>query len=183
MLTGFKYIGETIDKSEDGNYVFGMEESYGYLVGKHARDKDAISAIMIIAEMFAYYKKSGKTLISALNGLYEKFGYFTTSLYNKTFDGKDGMEYMRSFTAKLRSKPWEEIAGEKVLSVTDYSLGVDGLPKSDVMTFKGERFSLTVRPSGTEPKLKTYLTAVDKTAAGSETLLSKLKVFAENAIV
>ena len=182
VLTGFKYIGETIDKTE-GNYLFGMEESFGYLVGKHARDKDAISAIMIIVEAFAYYKKAGKTFLSALEELYGKFGYYSSALFSKTFEGKSGFEYMRSFTEKLRKEPWREIAGEKVLSVLDYGRGVGELPKSDVLSFAGERFSLIVRPSGTEPKLKAYITAVGKTEKESEGLKEKLTAFIENAVV
>lgn len=182
VLTGFKYIGETIDGCKDENFLFGMEESYGYLVGKHARDKDAISAVMIIAEMFAYYKKAGKTLLFALQELYEKFGYFTSSLFSKVFEGKSGIEYMKTFTANLRGKPWRDIAGEKVISFADYSLGVDGLPKSDVLSFSGEKFSLVIRPSGTEPKLKVYITAMGETEEDATFLLQKLTGFIEKKI-
>ena len=182
VLTGFKYIGETIDKCKDENYVFGMEESYGYLVGDHVRDKDAISAAMIIVEMFAYYKKSGKTLISALNGIYEQFGFFNSALYYKVFEGKSGMEYMKTFTETLRKEPWKEIAGEKVTEIKDYAEGIDGLPRSDVLVFGGEKFTLVVRPSGTEPKLKVYVTAKGGTKAEGEKLTQIILDFIKKRI-
>ena len=177
VLTGFKYIGETIDKYTDENYVFGMEESYGYLVGRHVRDKDAISAVMIIVEMFSFYAENGGTVLSALEDLYDRFGHFNSALYYKVFEGKSGMEYMKNFTENLRLAPWKDVAGEKVLSVTDYKKGIDGLPKSDVLVFSGDRFSLVVRPSGTEPKLKVYVTAKGKTREESLILNDKILDF------
>lgn len=156
VLTGFKYIGETIDRlSETEEYVFGMEESYGYLVGTHARDKDAVSAVMIIAEMATYYLMQGKTLADKLNELYEKYGYYKTSLKSISFPGEKGKAEMDTAISELRKHPWKEICGEKV-EEKDYSLGINGLPKSNVLSFTGENIKVTVRPSGTEPKLKLY---------------------------
>ena len=156
VLTGFKYIGETIDRlSETEEYVFGMEESYGYLVGTHARDKDAVSAVMIIAEMATYYLVQGKTLVDKLNELYEKYGYYKTSLKSISFPGEKGKAEMDTAITELRKHPWKEICGEKV-EEKDYSLGINGLPKSNVLSFTGKNIKVTVRPSGTEPKLKLY---------------------------
>lgn len=156
VLTGFKYIGETIDRlSKTEEYVFGMEESYGYLVGTHARDKDAVSAVMIIAEMATYYLMQGKTLADKLNELYEKYGYYKTSLKSISFPGEKGKAEMDTAISELRKHPWKEICGEKV-EEKDYSLGINGLPKSNVLSFTGKNIKVTVRPSGTEPKLKLY---------------------------
>lgn len=156
VLTGFKYIGETIDKlRDDEEYVFGLEESYGYLIGTHARDKDAVSAAMTIAEMTAYYSSRNKTLADRLNELYEKYGYYKTALTSLTFSGKAGKAEMDKLVADLRKNPFRVICGESV-TVKDYSFGIDGLPKSNVLSFTGKTVKVTVRPSGTEPKLKIY---------------------------
>ena len=171
VLTGFKYIGETIDRAKNENFMFGMEESYGYLVGVHARDKDSISAVMTIVEAVCYYKEKGLDLIEALNDIYEKFGYYSTGLYSKYFDGEQGMIFMSDFMKNLRSNSPKEILGRKVESVKDYLEGIDGLPKSDVLKYKGDGFELVVRPSGTEPKLKFYAL----TNAETEEKSAKLK--------
>lgn len=171
VLTGFKYIGETIDRAKNENFLFGMEESYGYLVGVHARDKDSISAVMTIVEAVCYYKEKGLDLIEALNDIYEKFGYYSTGLYSKYFEGEQGMIFMSDFMKNLRGNSPKEILGRKVESVKDYSLGIDGLPKSDVLKYKGDGFELVVRPSGTEPKLKFYAL----TNAETEEKSAKLK--------
>ena len=175
VLTGFKYIGEYIDACpKDANYVMGMEESYGYLVGTHARDKDAISAVMTIVEMLCYYRSKGQSLPQALEGLYAKYGYFTSALYYKNFEGKSGMEFMSAFMNELRKNPWKELAGEPVDEVKDYAEGIEGLPKSNVLVLSGTKFSAIIRPSGTEPKIKIYLTAKEETEASSKTLLEGL---------
>ena len=179
VLTGFKYIGETIDNlTPDEDYVFGMEESYGYLVGTHARDKDAVSAAMIIAEMTAYYGLQGKTLADKLEELYNKYGYYKTALKSVSFPGEKGRAQMDKIISELRNEPWNEICGEKV-AFKDYSLGVNGLPKSNVLSFTGENVKVTIRPSGTEPKLKIYyqVKADSENAAGK--LLQKVKTSAE----
>lgn len=182
VLTGFKYIGETIDQlTSDEQYVFGMEESYGYLVGTHARDKDAVSAAMIIAEMTAYYASQNKSLTEKLNELYEKYGYYKTALLSLAFPGKDGKAEMDEIVAELRKNPWQTICGEKV-TVKDYLNGLNGLPKSNVLAFAGKNVKITVRPSGTEPKLKIYFQTKADSEQNTEILLQKLKEQAENLI-
>ena len=153
VLTGFKYIGEKMDATN--NFVMGLEESYGYLVGEHARDKDAISAVMLIAEMCAYYKSQGKTLVSVLDGLYEKYGYYATDLQSFAYLGETGMKQMQEVMDRIRNNPITEIGGSRV-AFTDFLLGIDGLPKSNVLRFKNDKLNVIFRPSGTEPKLKIY---------------------------
>lgn len=159
-LTGFKYIGEKMTQFEasgDYTYLFGYEESYGYLAGNYARDKDAIVAAMLIAEAGAYYKAQGKTLYDVLQELYEQFGYFLESLESRTLKGKDGVAQIQGIMSDWRSNPPKEIAGASVKEVLDYSLGLDGLPKENVLKYllsDGSWFCL--RPSGTEPKIKVY---------------------------
>lgn len=182
VLTGFKYIGETIDQlTSDEQYVFGMEESYGYLVGTHARDKDAVSAAMIIAEMTAYYASQNKSLTEKLNELYEKYGYYKTALLSLAFPDKEGKAEMAEIVAELRKNPWQTICGEKV-TVKDYLTGLNGLPKSNVLAFAGKNVKITVRPSGTEPKLKIYFQTKADSEQNAEILLQKLKEQAENLI-
>lgn len=182
VLTGFKYIGETIDKNPDKNFVFGMEESYGYLVGAHARDKDSVSAVMTIVETVCYYKSLGLSLSAALDFLYDKYGYYSSALYSKYFEGEQGMIFMADFMDKLRKNPFGEICGKAVTEIKDYSLGLDGLPKSNVMVFKGDGFSLIARPSGTEPKLKFYLTAWDKDEKTSAEFVGKMTDFVKTEV-
>ncbi len=177
VLTGFKYIGETIDRLDDPRrFLMGLEESYGYLIGGHARDKDAVSACMAIVEMAAYYGARGKSLIDALDELYRTYGYYRTALISKSFPGKAGKEEMQARLDRLRAAPWQEILSAPVRA-KDYLPGVDGLPKSDVLSFTAEKFKLIVRPSGTEPKMKIYLETKGKTAAESESLLAALTKF------
>ena len=174
VLTGFKYIGETIDRlTGNEEYVFGMEESYGYLVGAHARDKDAVSAVMIIAEMATYYALQGEKLTDRLKELYEKYGYYKTSLKSISFPGEKGKADMNEKITALRNAPWREICGEKV-EFKDYSLGINDLPKSNVLSFTGENIKVTVRPSGTEPKLKIYYQAKAKTESAADELLARV---------
>ncbi|KAA8998006.1 phospho-sugar mutase [Paenibacillus spiritus] len=159
-LTGFKYIGEKMTQFEasgEYTYLFGYEESYGYLAGGYARDKDAIVASMLIAEAGAYYKAQGKTLYDVLQELYAKFGYFLESLESRTLKGKDGVAQIQGIMTDWRSNPPTEIAGASVREVLDYSLGLDGLPQENVLKYllsDGSWFCL--RPSGTEPKIKVY---------------------------
>ena len=154
VLTGFKYIGEAIEEFD--GYLFGLEESYGYLIGTHARDKDAVSACMLIAEACAYFKDKGKTLYEVLSEIYQKYGYYQTELKSLSFPGKDGMVKMQEILASIRKNPPKEIDGEMLL-FDDFSNGLMGLPKSDVLRFKSENYRIIVRPSGTEPKMKIYL--------------------------
>lgn len=168
-LTGFKFIGEQIglyERTGKGRFVLGYEESYGYLVGTHARDKDAVVASMLICEMAAWHKANGRTLLDALEGIYRTYGYYLDALDSFTLKGKEGAARIREIMADLR----QQGAGldEAVASVADYSQGVDGLPKSDVLKFRLKDGSwFAVRPSGTEPKIKVYysIRQNDQTAA------------------
>lgn len=162
VLTGFKYIGEALEKTE--NYLFGLEESYGYLIGTHARDKDAVSAAMLIAEACAYFKEQGKGLYTVLQEIYAKYGYYQTELKSIFMPGKDGMEKMRNTLQNVRSQPPKEFCGQ-VLTFEDFSKGLCGLPKSDVLRFRSENYRVIIRPSGTEPKMKIYLQVKEKTKA------------------
>ena len=167
VLTGFKYIGEVIGKMEnEQNFICGFEESYGYLTGSYVRDKDGVNAAFMIAEMFAFYKTRGLRLQEKLSELFQHFGYCMNSLRTYSFPGSAGMQKMSEIMAAFH-RGLETIGGEKVLSTEDYSLGLNGLPKSDVLKFRLENGSVVVRPSGTEPKLKTYIsvTADDRQQA------------------
>lgn len=160
-LTGFKYIGEKINKYEDSGekaYVMGYEESYGYLVGTHARDKDAVVSSMLICQMASFYKNQGKTLIDALNEIYDKYGYYEDSLDTFVLKGKDGAEKIKDIMSSLREKGASLFDGtQKIKDFIDYSVGVADLPKENVLKYVFEDGSWSaVRPSGTEPKLKVY---------------------------
>ncbi len=186
LLTGFKYIGELIeqlmDKNEGERYEIGLEESYGYLTGTHARDKDAVNASMIIIEMAAYYKTQGKTLVDVMNSLYEKHGMYLNSLLNFGFEGADGMKKMTAMMDTLRLNPPKEIGGIKVITVADYLTSkstdtVTGdvtditLPSSNVLSYSLEDANkVVIRPSGTEPKIKIYITAHADTRANADNL-------------
>lgn len=169
LLTGFKYIGEFVteleEKGEADRYVLGLEESYGYLTGIHARDKDGVNAAMIICEMAAYYKTKGMTLWQFMNSVYEKYGYFFNQLDNYAFEGAAGMQKMADMMESLRNEPPVEICGSKVVWQGDYKAGettdgATGLPKSNVLSYRMESGdAVIVRPSGTEPKIKIYITA------------------------
>ena len=159
VLTGFKYIGEQIGllekKGEEDSYIFGFEESYGYLTGSYVRDKDAVDGVFMIAEMFAYYRAQGISLLDKLNEIYREFGHYVSSLECKQFEGAEGFKKMQDIMNDYRAA--KEVEGKKVVSMKDYSLGIDGLPKSNVVKFVLEDGStLVARPSGTEPKLKIY---------------------------
>ncbi|WP_425262340.1 phospho-sugar mutase [Paenibacillus pectinilyticus] len=159
-LTGFKYIGEKMsqfEKTGEHTFLFGYEESYGYLAGSYARDKDAVIAAMLIAEAAAFYKKQGKTLYEVLQGLYESFGYFLEKLESRTLKGKDGVEQIGRMVEAWRTNPPAEIGGTRVSSVEDYAQGIQDLPRENVLKFKLEDGSwFCLRPSGTEPKIKFY---------------------------
>ena len=180
VLTGFKYIGEQIaqleEKGKENSYIFGFEESYGYLSGTYVRDKDAVDGTFMICEMFAYYASIGKTFIERLDELYVKFGYCLNTLYSYQFEGAAGFKKMQEIMANFR-KGIDSLGGKKIETCLDYSQGIDGLPKSDVLKYLLEdNCSVVVRPSGTEPKLKTYISvsAPDKeTAAAQEAKLDQ----------
>lgn len=159
-LTGFKFIGEKIHQYEEDNsatFIMGYEESYGYLVGTHARDKDGVVSALLISEMAAFYYDKNMTLYEGLQEVYKKYGYYREELQSITLKGIDGMEQIKSIMNTFRTSNIEEIAGIKVAQLKDYSQGIDNLPKSDVLKFILEDNSwIAVRPSGTEPKIKFY---------------------------
>ena len=162
VLTGFKYIGEQIAKNEN-SYLFGFEESYGYLSGGYVRDKDGVNAVLLICEMYAYLKSTGKTLIQKLNELYEKYGYYLNTLHTFSFEGITGFEKMQSIMRKFRCGDLH-FESEEINRVVDYSKGVDSLPSSDVIKYEFcSGNSIIIRPSGTEPKLKAYISVCGKT--------------------
>ncbi|WP_411675778.1 phospho-sugar mutase [Caproicibacter sp.] len=186
VLTGFKYIGDQIALLEqDGGadrYLFGFEESYGYLSGGYVRDKDAVDASMLICQMAQYYKKQGKTLVDAMEELYQAYGYFENALMNFGFEGEDGMIQMGKIMDTLRKSAPAEIAGCKVSGWSDYEASVTSgggkidLPKSNVLEYRLENGGkVIIRPSGTEPKIKAYLSARGKTKAESLALIEKLR--------
>ena len=168
-LTGFKYIGEFItDLEKEGkedNFVIGMEESYGYLFGIHARDKDAVVAAQLLCEMASYYKLQGKSLIDVMNELYAKFGIYQNKVTSYEFEGAAGMEKMAGIMKDIRENPPKTVGGMDVLKETDYTKSDEtGLPSSNVLSFGlPADSSIMVRPSGTEPKIKLYITATGKT--------------------
>lgn len=157
-LTGFKYIGDKINKYEasgEREFVIGYEESYGYLVGTHARDKDAVVSSMLICQMAAWYKNKGMTLVDGLNEIYDKYGYYLDKLDSFTLKGKDGAERIAELMVIFREKGTEMFDGVK--EVIDYSIGVNDLPKENVLKFLFvDGTWMAVRPSGTEPKIKVY---------------------------
>ena len=167
VLTGFKFIGEVIGRMTDKrDYICGFEESYGYLTGSYVRDKDGVNAAFMIAEMFAFYKTRGVSLPEKLSELYARYGYCLNTLRSHTFPGSAGMQKMGEIMADFR-RGLESVGGVKVTRTEDYSVGLNGLPKSDVLKFYLDTGSVVVRPSGTEPKLKTYIsvTAEDRQRA------------------
>ncbi len=159
VLTGFKFIGEKIkefEENKDYSFIFGFEESYGYLKGTYARDKDAAVAAMLICQMAADYESRGETLLDGLNRLYKKYGYTKENLINKTLYGEDGSIKIKKIMEDLRKNPPKNIGKSSVTGVIDYREGADGLPKSNVLKFMLSDGWFAVRPSGTEPKIKFY---------------------------
>ena len=179
VLTGFKYIGEQIALLEAGGhperYIFGFEESYGYLSGPHVRDKDAVNAVLLICEAAAWYAKKGMTLGDAIDALYAEFGCFCNAQKSFTFAGETGMEKMASLMSGLRTHPLQSVAGLPVEGFTDYEQDGTGLPKANVLEYRlpgGAK--LIIRPSGTEPKIKAYLSAVKPTVEEATRQLDSL---------
>lgn len=176
VLTGFKYIGEQItlleQKGEENRFLLGFEESYGYMTGGHVRDKDAVNGSMIICEMAQYYKRQGKTLIDALNDIFSRFGVYASKVKGYTYEGTEGMETMAGIMKRLRENPPKSFSGYKVLACADYQISKRkdfrsggeadiSLPTSNVLEYDLENnLKVIVRPSGTEPKIKVYLTIV-----------------------
>ena len=165
VLTGFKFIGEQIALLEEAGeldrYIFGFEESYGYLSGGHVRDKDAVNASMLCCEMTAWYKAKGQTLAQAMDALYEKYGFYRNDLASFTFEGAEGMRKMAVIMENLRNHPPKDLDRKAVTRVVDYQAGINNLPRSNVLEFQTDCAKVLVRPSGTEPKVKVYLSARD----------------------
>lgn len=190
-LTGFKFIGEQIgileSNGEEDRYVFGFEESYGYLAGSYVRDKDAVVASMLICEMAAYYKNQGITLVDSLEALFKKYGYYICSQSSFAFEGITGMEKMKQIMSSLRTDTPESLCGSKIIKTQDYLTSVETdlqngntvsltLPKSDVLSFMLENgCKVIIRPSGTEPKIKVYFFALSDSAQKSNELIEEMK--------
>ena len=178
-LTGFKFIGEQIGELEaEGHaerYIFGFEESYGYLSGGHVRDKDGVNAVMLACEAAAWYAARGMSLLDAVNALYKEYGFYRNDLKSYTFEGESGMRTMQGIMAKLRQDPPAAIAGYAVQRATDYRNDVTGLPKADVLEYRlANGAKLMVRPSGTEPKIKVYLSAVAESESAADAINAQL---------
>lgn len=190
LLTGFKYIGELItqleteDRADD--FVMGFEESYGYLAGTHARDKDAVVASMLICEMAAYYKTQGKSLAEVMDDIYDEFGYYYNTVSSYTFEGASGMEKMASIMDGLRNNAPSTFGSMDVTVIDDYKTSVStvladnstskiDLPKSNVLAYTlTDGNKIIVRPSGTEPKIKAYITAIGKTKEEAKEIADRL---------
>lgn len=200
VLTGFKYIGDQIDQlkaaGEEDRFVMGYEESYGYLAGTHARDKDAIVATMLCVEMASYYAEQGKDLFEAMEALYKKFGYFLNATVNATFEGAEGAAKMAQLMDDLRAHTPQEIAGYKVVKVVDYAAQakmprVGGLQKEPEQTLPSSNVleleltdnnKIIFRPSGTEPKVKAYVFANGETRESANALLDTLSSAAKELL-
>ena len=190
LLTGFKYIGELITQLEaEGradDFVMGFEESYGYLAGTHARDKDAVVASMLICEMAAYYKTQGKSLAEVMDDIYDEFGYYYNTVSSYTFEGASGMEKMASIMDGLRNNAPSSFGSMDVTVIDDYKTSVStvladnstskiDLPKSNVLAYTlTDGNKIIVRPSGTEPKIKAYITAIGKTKEDAKKIADRL---------
>lgn len=190
VLTGFKYVGEFIanleEAGEEYRFIMGFEESYGYLIGTHARDKDGVAASLMVCEMAAYYKSKGMTLVDALNGIYAEHGYYTDKLYNFVFEGASGMVKMKEIMSETRNNPPESLGGLRVLEVYDFQTGAItdtesgnkkelDFPKSNILayTLPDGNFAI-VRPSGTEPKIKVYITGCGKSKEESQRIAESI---------
>ena len=177
VLTGFKYIGEVIGRLEaqgrEADYICGFEVSYGYLTGSYVRDKDAVNAAFMICEMFAFYSTRGIRLIQKLDEIYKTYVYCLNTLHSYEFDGSAGMQKMQEIMRGFH-KGLEEIAGQKVERTEDYSVGLNGLPKSDVLKYYKESGSIVIRPSGTEPKVKTYISVTAENRHIAENIETKI---------
>lgn len=190
LLTGFKYIGELITNLEAqgraDDFVMGFEESYGYLAGTHARDKDAVVGSMLICEMAAFYKTQGKSLVDVMEEIYKEFGYYCNTVKSYQFEGAAGMEKMAQIMENLRCNPPQAFAGMAVIAVDDYKTSIAknmetgeenkiDLPKSNVLSYKmAGGNGVIIRPSGTEPKIKAYITAIGDSKDTAQTLADKL---------
>lgn len=176
-LTGFKYIGDKINKYEETGkqeFVIGYEESYGYLVGTHARDKDAVVSSMLICQMAAWYKNHGKTLVDGLNDIYDEYGYYLDFLDSFVLKGKDGAEKIQNLMTYFRDT--DKALFDGIDEIIDYSKGVGDLPKENVLKYIWQDGSwMAVRPSGTEPKIKVYYSVVDKNRDNAQLRLDNIR--------
>lgn len=176
-LTGFKYIGDKINKFEtsgDQEFVIGYEESYGYLVGTHARDKDGVVSSMLVCEMAAWYKNQGKTLVDGLNEIYDKYGYYLDFLDSFVLKGKDGAEKIQNLMVEFRNKGKELLPDIK--EIVDFKDGIRDLPKENVLKYIFNDGSwMAVRPSGTEPKIKVYYSIVDSDKSNAKARLENIR--------
>ena len=183
-LTGFKYIGEQIGKYEisgDNEFVIGYEESYGYLVGAHARDKDAVVSSMLICQMAALHKNNGRTLVDALNEIYAKYGFYLDALDTFVLKGKDGAEKIQSIMTDMRENG--KALFNNIKDVLDYSKGIDDLPKENVLKYTFTDGSwIAIRPSGTEPKLKVYYSMCGETKEIATEKLENIRAILKNVI-
>ena len=184
VLTGFKYIGSVIAQLEEAGeadrFMFGFEESYGYLSGTHVHDKDAVNATMLICQMAQYYRARGMNLAQAMRALYDQYGYYHNKTVSYAYPGADGSAQMKRIMADVRAKNPKDIAGLSVLGVVDYAEGVNGLPAANVVEFDLEGDNkLIIRPSGTEPKIKAYLFGKGATAAEADALIASLQAEAD----
>ncbi|MDY3781848.1 MAG: phospho-sugar mutase [Candidatus Faecousia sp.] len=186
VLTGFKFIGEQIGLLErqgrEDSFVFGFEESYGYLTGTYVRDKDGVDGAYMICEMFSFYASRGVSLLEKLEELYRTYGYCLNTLHSFEFEGSAGFARMQNIMASFRSGI-TEFGGKKVTRLLDYSLGLNGLPKSDVLKFLlADNCSIVVRPSGTEPKLKIYVSVSAEDEASAARLEREITRTAEELL-
>ena len=176
LKTG-EQIGLLEKQGKADSYIFGFEESYGYLSGSYVRDKDGVNGAFLICEMFGYYAARGITLLDKLEELYEQFGYCLNTLHSYEFEGSAGFARMQQIMKTFREEvgAGQYFGGKEIQTVLDYSLGLDGLPKADVLKYllDGD-CSVVVRPSGTEPKLKTYISVSAKTRAQAQQIESEI---------
>ena len=186
VLTGFKYIGEKIKEfTASGEYTFilGYEESYGYLTGGYVRDKDAVAASMLIAEMAAYNMRNGTTLYQRLQELYQKYGYCKEAIINRVIGGIVPMDTMKEKMASLRACPPASFGGSKVTEATDYLCDGTGLPKANMLSYLLENgTTVLIRPSGTEPKIKVYILTQAESESAADEVIAAVKADAENLI-
>ncbi len=197
VLTGFKFIGEKIKESEQtgiGTYLFGFEESYGYLKGTYARDKDAVVASMLIAEMALYYQEKGSSVFEQMDKIYRKYGYYKEQVESVTMEGIEGLDKIKGIMENIRNNPPKTVAGKKVIAVRDYKTSVRRdllsgetekitLPESNVIYLELEDDNnFIIRPSGTEPKIKLYCLLKGDTAEEAEKLAELVKTDIKNIV-
>lgn len=186
VLTGFKNIyavANELDANKSGKFIFGFEESIGYNYKDFVRDKDAVNSAMMITEMAAYYKAKGKTLLDIISEVFEEYGYYSNEVISIVLEGLDGQERISRIMTQIRENPYEEVVGLKVKNIIDYQNDDTGLPKSNVLKYYLEDDSwFAIRPSGTEPKIKLYINAIDDSKEKSEKKLKEINAFMQGEI-